>query len=70
MKPTALNMANATQVDVQNQLDEILAERILILDGSMGALLYSKGLEEEDYRGNRFAKHPIFLLSMRRIQPL
>src|SRR5579862_3074692 len=35
-----------------------LAERILILDGSMGVLLQSKGLTEADYRGTRFTDHP------------
>jgi 5-methyltetrahydrofolate--homocysteine methyltransferase len=35
-----------------------LRERILVLDGSMGVLLQSKKLTEEDYRGKRFADHP------------
>ena len=30
----------------------------MILDGSMGALLFRKGLEERDYRGERFKAHP------------
>jgi 5-methyltetrahydrofolate--homocysteine methyltransferase len=40
---------------------ELLEERILILDGSMGALLFRKGLQEADYRGKRFAHHSIDL---------
>ena len=32
-------------------------ERILILDGSWGVMIQQKGLEEEDYRGTRFAAH-------------
>ncbi len=44
---------------VNEVLHEILAERIMVLDGSMGALLYSKGLHEEDYRGKRLARHPV-----------
>jgi 5-methyltetrahydrofolate--homocysteine methyltransferase len=40
-------------------LEELLAQRILILDGSMGALIYSRGPEEADYRGSRFRKHPV-----------
>ena len=40
---------------------ELLEKRILVLDGSMGALLFQKGLEEADYRGQRFANHPIDL---------
>ncbi len=42
-------------------LNDLLAERILILDGSMGALLFSKNLQEADYRGTRFVSHPIDL---------
>src|SRR3954471_18925798 len=43
---------------LQDRLDEILAERIMVLDGSMGALIFSKEPKEEDYRGSRFASHP------------
>ncbi len=39
-------------------LHDALLDRILVLDGSWGALLQSKGLEEDDYRGERFADHP------------
>ena len=39
-------------------LEQLLAERILLLDGSMGALIYSRGPTEEDYRGSRFRGHP------------
>jgi 5-methyltetrahydrofolate--homocysteine methyltransferase len=42
----------------RERLEEILSERIMVLDGSMGALLYSKKLEEKDYRGSALADHP------------
>ena len=42
-------------------LEELLAERILLLDGSMGALIYSRQPQEEDYRGERFRNHPAAL---------
>lgn len=42
-------------------LNDLLSRRILILDGSMGALLFSKQLQEADYRGKRFTSHPIDL---------
>ena len=42
-------------------LNDLLSERILVLDGSMGALLFSKNLQEADYRGTRFTSHPIDL---------
>ena len=31
----------------------LLAERILVIDGSMGALLFQKELQEADFRGER-----------------
>ncbi len=40
------------------QLNQSLTERILILDGAMGTMIQSYKLEEEDYRGERFADHP------------
>src|SRR5689334_22324966 len=42
-------------------LDELLAQRILLLDGSMGAFIYTRGPQEEDYRGRRFRHHPKLL---------
>jgi 5-methyltetrahydrofolate--homocysteine methyltransferase len=38
-----------------SQLEPLLARRILVLDGAMGTMIQSYQLEEEDYRGNRFA---------------
>jgi 5-methyltetrahydrofolate--homocysteine methyltransferase len=42
-------------------LEELLAQRILVLDGSMGAFIYARGPQEEDYRGARFRNHPKLL---------
>ncbi len=39
-------------------LDEILAERIMVLDGAMGTMIQTYGLEEDDYRGEAFRDHP------------
>lgn len=39
-------------------LRHALAQRILILDGGMGTMIQSYRLEEEDYRGERFADWP------------
>ncbi len=36
-------------------LKKLLAERILIIDGAMGTMIQRHKLEEEDYRGERFA---------------
>ena len=38
-----------------------LRERLLILDGAMGTMIQGYGLKEEDYRGERFADHPVEL---------
>jgi 5-methyltetrahydrofolate--homocysteine methyltransferase len=43
------------------RLHELLAERILILDGAMGSLIMSEGPKEEDYRGELFKNHSIDL---------
>ena len=37
------------------QLERLLGERILILDGAMGTMIQSHKLAEADYRGERFA---------------
>src|SRR6516164_3972580 len=38
-----------------------LQQRILILDGALGTMIQQLKLQEEDYRGARFARHPINL---------
>ena len=46
------------EVKVTNRVEALhkqLAQRIMILDGGMGTMIQSYGLEEEDYRGERFA---------------
>ena len=39
-------------------LTESLEKRILVLDGAMGTMIQRYNLEEEDFRGTRFASHP------------
>ncbi len=39
-------------------LHAALATRILLLDGAIGTLIQRHGLEEADYRGERFRNHP------------
>ncbi|MDE5929477.1 MAG: homocysteine S-methyltransferase family protein, partial [Muribaculaceae bacterium] len=44
--------------DTRNrQLRQILAERVMLLDGSTGVMIQRLGLDESDFRGNRFAGH-------------
>lgn len=40
------------------QLIHLLSQRIVILDGAMGTMIQGHILEEQDFRGQRFAKHP------------
>ncbi|WP_126447378.1 methionine synthase [Sulfuricystis multivorans] len=44
--------------DRSRELMELLAQRILILDGAMGTMVQKHGLVEDDYRGGRFKNHP------------
>ena len=44
--------------DTRNRLEALLHERILVLDGAWGTMLQRAGLEDADYRGERFADHP------------
>ncbi|TMK90532.1 MAG: methionine synthase [Actinobacteria bacterium] len=44
-------------MDVRERLQTALAERIVILDGAWGVLLQGRGLEESDFRGERFREH-------------
>ncbi|MDF2042616.1 MULTISPECIES: methionine synthase [unclassified Pantoea] len=46
---------------MSNKIDALhqqLAQRIMVLDGGMGTMIQSYRLEEEDYRGSRFADWP------------
>lgn len=42
-------------------LEQHAANRILVLDGAMGTQLQKHKLTEEDFKGTRFANHPILL---------
>src|SRR5919206_4818385 len=43
--------------DARTRLEELLAERIAVLDGSWGVLIQREVRGEEAYRGERFAAH-------------
>jgi len=45
------------QENQQEELIQLLEERILVLDGAMGTMIQSHKLTEEDFRGQRFADH-------------
>jgi 5-methyltetrahydrofolate--homocysteine methyltransferase len=50
--------------DTVNHLLAALDKRILLLDGAMGTMIQRHKLQEEDYRGERFADWPIKLKGM------
>ena len=43
--------------NARERLEALLAERIVVLDGSWGVLLQNRGLTEEEWRGERFREH-------------
>ena len=45
-------------MDAEQQLKDLMRERILVLDGAMGTLIQRYELSEEQFRGERFADHP------------
>src|SRR5262245_12449421 len=47
--------------DIRGQLEALLAERILVLDGAWGVLIHRRGLSEEEYRGERFVEQPHYV---------
>ena len=42
-------------------IEELLKDRILVLDGAMGTMVQRYALSETDFRGDRFAEHPMLL---------
>jgi 5-methyltetrahydrofolate--homocysteine methyltransferase len=55
-------MNSSTRIDrTAPRLSTALTEKILILDGAMGTMIQKEGLQEEDYRGERFADWPELL---------
>ncbi|MDA0737400.1 MAG: methionine synthase [Nitrospirae bacterium] len=44
--------------DSTDRLQELIQQRIVILDGAMGTMIQRHKLEEADFRGTRFANHP------------
>ncbi len=46
---------------IMQNIEEILKEKILILDGAMGTMIQQYNFTEEDFRGNRFKDFAVFL---------
>src|SRR5262245_41784959 len=47
-----------TERDRISELERLLQERILIIDGAMGTMAHQRGLDEAAYRGERFKDWP------------
>ncbi|NTU92686.1 MAG: methionine synthase [Chlorobiaceae bacterium] len=43
---------------MKDNLFSLLEQKILVLDGAMGTMIQKHGLDEQDFRGDRFASHP------------
>src|SRR3954468_8412246 len=50
--------------DTEKSLRELLARRILVIDGAMGTMIQRERLSDADYRGERFKDHPADLKGM------
>jgi len=50
-------MSTATSNSTSDLLNNLLEDRILLMDGSMGALILDSKPTEEDFRGERFKNH-------------
>ncbi|HEY4309970.1 MAG TPA: methionine synthase [Pirellulales bacterium] len=51
-------MAIANQAHTRELLEQLLDDRILVLDGAMGTMIQGLKYEEQDFRGEHFADHP------------
>ncbi|MCL2044489.1 MAG: methionine synthase [Treponema sp.] len=49
-------------MSAREKLNAIASQRILVLDGAMGSMIQKQNLGEDDFRGRRFAGHPMPLL--------
>jgi 5-methyltetrahydrofolate--homocysteine methyltransferase len=45
-------------MNTTDTLKQLLARRILVLDGAMGTMVQRRKLSEADFRGERFKSHP------------
>jgi 5-methyltetrahydrofolate--homocysteine methyltransferase len=43
---------------VKTSIEDIIKQRVLVLDGAMGTMIQKRKLQEHDFRGDRFRDHP------------
>lgn len=51
-------MTNSTKEGIMTKINDLLKQRILILDGAMGTMIQRYKLTEEDFRGDILKDHP------------
>jgi 5-methyltetrahydrofolate--homocysteine methyltransferase len=54
-----MTMLPYKNAEIVSRLEEMLAKRILVIDGAMGTMIQAALLQEGDFRGERFADHPV-----------
>ena len=52
-------MIRILDIDIMSKLEDLLSQKILILDGAMGTMLQEYKFTEEDFRGKAFADWPV-----------
>ena len=58
---TSAALKTTPVVDRSAELERILEQRVMVMDGSWGVMLQSLGLDEAAYRGERFSQHELDL---------
>lgn len=51
-----------TKKSIRKKMENLLSNRIMLLDGAMGTLIQQEKLSEEDFRGDKFSQHEHELL--------
>ena len=54
---TSATLKTTPIVDRSAEIERILEQRVMVMDGSWGVMLQTLGLEEAEYRGDRFSQH-------------
>ncbi len=58
---TSTSLKTTPAVDRSAEIERILEQRVMVMDGSWGVMLQSLGLDEAAYRGDRFSQHELDL---------
>ncbi|XP_069464071.1 methionine synthase [Ambystoma mexicanum] len=46
------------KINLKDEIESVLQERIMVLDGGMGTMIQQHALTEEDFQGHEFKHHP------------